>query len=61
MNGKAHTVHVENGDKVSKGQLLTDADLDMIIAAERKSFWKAWAARKILPSWITASPVCSWR
>jgi len=33
LEGKPFTVHVANGDKVKKGQLLIEADLDAIAAA----------------------------
>ena len=33
LNGKPFTIHVANGDKVKKGQLLMEADLEMIKAA----------------------------
>ena len=33
LEGKPFTVHVQNGDKVKKGQLLIEADLDAIKAA----------------------------
>ena len=33
LEGKPFTVHVQNGDKVKKGQLLIEADLDAIRAA----------------------------
>lgn len=33
LEGKPFTIHVSNGDKVKKGQLLMEADLEMIKAA----------------------------
>ncbi len=33
LEGKPFTIHVANGDKVTKGQLLVEADLDAIRAA----------------------------
>ena len=33
LEGKPFTIHVKNGDKVKKGQLLLEADLEMIRAA----------------------------
>lgn len=33
LEGKPFTIHVKNGDKVKKGQLLMEADLDAIKAA----------------------------
>ena len=33
LEGKPFTIHVHNGDKVKKGQLMIEADLDAIKAA----------------------------